>query len=225
MTEVVIPFLPRYEVSRTMVDGERAYATPEGNYYSVTTILSGSENNRGLQEWREGIGEKRADEIVAAACWRGDKHHLNIEHLLKTGEEPELNMITEGYWKSSRSFLDGITKPLLIEGAVWSPERYAGTLDCMAYTKEFGNNPVLCDWKTSDSKRNKQKIYNYGLQLAAYREAANHVYKNMGFRCDHAQLVIAIPCHEAQIETFNADQLDQLYRHFLGRKNKFLSSK
>lgn len=225
MTEQQRKVLARYEVARTMVDGERAYATPEGNMYSVTTILSGSGDNRGLLQWREGIGEKRADEIVAAACWRGDKHHLNIEHLLKTGLEPKLNLITETYWKSTRPFLDCITKPLLIEGAVWHPEKYAGTLDCLALTTEFGNYPVLLDWKTADAPRNKQKIYNYSLQLAAYREAANHVYKNVGLRVDYAQLVIALPSKPPQIETFDADALDQLFRHFIGRKNKFLSRK
>ena len=224
MTEWNKP-LARYEMARTMIDGERAYATPDGPMWSVTTILSGSGDTRAIKEWREGVGEKRANEITEAACWRGNKQHLNIENWMKTGQEPELNLITKPYWDSVRPFLDCITKPLLIEGAVWHPDKYAGTLDCMALTTEFGNSPVLCDWKTADAPRNKQKIYNYSLQLAAYREAANHVYGHMGFRCDYAQLVIAIPFETPQIETFDAAALDQLYRHFVGRKKMFLSKK
>lgn len=217
--------LPRYEIARTMVDGERAYATPDGDMYSVTTILSNTGDQRALMQWREGIGEERAKDIVEAACWRGEQHHLNIEKLLEDGVEPELNFITAAYWKSIRPFLDCVTKPLLIEGAVWHPENYAGTLDCIAHTTEFGDKPVLLDWKTADKPRNKQKVYTYSLQLAAYREAVNYVYANTGLKVDYAQLAIALPNRSPQIETFDGEALDQLFRHFLGRKNKFLSGK
>ena len=73
--------------------------------------------------------------------------------------------------------------------------------------------------------RNKQKVYTYSLQLAAYREAVNYVYANTGLKVDYAQLAIALPNRNPQIETFDGEALDQLFRHFIGRKNRFLSRK
>ena len=224
--DVRIPFLPVYEIARKMVNGERVYSTPDGDMYSVTTILSGSEDQTGLMEWREGIGEKRANEIVEAACWRGDKHHLNIENWLKTGVEPEFNFIQTPYWESTRKFLDTVNGNLLIEGAVWHPDGFAGMVDFVGYSTEFGNRPVLFDWKTADRICKPAKIYKYSLQLAAYRAALNHVYgRTHGLQIDFAQLVVAIPCQSPQIEVFDAEALDQLYRHFLGRKERFLTNR
>ena len=213
--------LPRYEAVRVNEDGQRLYETPEGKYYSVTTILSGSKDMSGIQEWRESIGEKEAERILRVACARGDATHLNIERWMLTGEEPKLNLLTAPYWKSIRPFLDQISQPLLIEGAVWSPDGYAGTLDCLATLKEFGDEPVLLDWKTSDRPKKKDRLYDYSLQCAAYVKAANYVYANLGLHIRQAKIVIAIADDTVQVETLDEDALNQLYTHFRARLSRF----
>jgi len=216
-----IEFLPKYESIRMSEDGKRLYRTPEGNYYSVTTILSGTRDESGLVAWRESIGEEKAERIVRTACHRGDTHHANIEHLLLTGEEPKLNLLSKGYWKSTRTFLGTIHKVLVCEGAVWHPDKFAGAFDCLAYLNEDDEQPTLLDWKTADSIRKPDKMYEYSLQVSAYTEACNYVYAAQGLKIRQAKIVVAIPDAEPQIETLDAKALTQCYRHFKARVQRF----
>jgi len=213
--------LPRYEAVRIEDDGQRMYQTPEGKFASVTTVLSNTGNKLEILKWRESIGEKAANEVLKIACARGDATHLNIEHFLKTGEEPKLNMMTGRYWRSVRPFLDQIGQPLLIEGAVWHKDGYAGTLDCLATLKEFGDEPILLDWKTADKPKKKDRLYDYSLQCAAYVKAANYVYNNLGIKIRQAKIVIAVAADVCQVETLDEDALAQLYIHFKARLKRF----
>jgi genome maintenance exonuclease 1 len=215
-------FLPRYEPVRGETpEGERTYSTPVGSFHSVTTILSGSRDNSGLELWRESVGTERADFISSLACHRGTKHHEAIERFLIDGSEPGFNFLQTPYWKSTRSFLDTIDAPLLLEGAVWHPDGFAGTLDAICYLTEDGDQPTLCDWKTADSPRKPDKLYEYSLQVAAYTAAANYVYAAQGLQISRAKIVVAIADAPPQIETLEADALQQLYRHFLARLQRF----
>lgn len=220
-----IPCLPRYEPVRHQEGNERLYATPVGSCPSVTTVLSGSKDNTNLELWRESVGAERADFITSLACHRGTEHHLNIERFFTDGVEPEFSFLQTPYWKSTRSFLDTVTEPILLEGAVWHPDGYAGQLDCIAYTTEHGDEPVLLDWKSADSPRKPDKMYDYSLQCAAYVTAANYVYANHGLNIRTAKIVVAIADSEPQIETLDADALSQLYRHFLARLQRFTFSR
>lgn len=214
--------LPRYEPVRGQTpDGERTYETSIGSQFSVTTILSGSRDNTELELWRESVGPERADFISSFACFRGNGHHLNIERFLTDGTEPEFSFATAPYWKSTRQFLDTIDHSLLLEGAIWHPDGFAGTLDAVCYLTEDGLQPTLCDWKTADSPRKPDKIYEYSLQCAAYVAAANYVYGHLGLNITQAKIVIAIADQAPQIHTLDADALEQLYRHFLARLKRF----
>lgn len=217
--------LPRYEPVRTHEDGERLYSTPIGPGYSVTTILDGSRDNSGLELWRESVGAERADFINSFACFRGSEHHLNIERFLTDGTEPEFSFATTPYWKSTRSFLDTIDYPLLLEGAVWHPDGFAGTLDALCYLKGDKEQPHLLDWKTADSIRKPDKIYEYSLQCAAYVAAANYVYADYGLNVNRAKIVVAIADSSPQIVTLEEDSLKQLYCHFKARLQRFTYAK
>lgn len=216
-----ISLLPQYEPVRSHEGGERAYETPCGRMPSVTTVLSGSRDNTGLEMWRESIGIERADEILKIACFRGTEHHLNIENFLTDGKEPPFNFLLTPYWKSTRSFLNRIEKPLLMEGAIWHPDGFAGTLDCIAYLDSDDLQPTLLDWKTADSPRKPDKMYDYSLQCAAYVTAANYVYGHMGLAINRAMIVVAIPDDKPQIEELNEEDLKQYYRHFLARLKRY----
>lgn len=213
--------LPRFESMRSSEDGERLYVTPGGRLPSVTTVLSGSRDNSGLEEWRESIGIERADQILKIACFRGTGHHSNIEQFLTDGTEPRFDALLTPYWKSSRRFLDRVKKPLLLEGAVWHPDGYAGALDCLAYLDTDDLQPTLLDWKTADTPRKPDKIYDYSLQCAAYVHAANHVYKHLGLKVHQAMLVVALPDQAPQIEVIDEDGLAQYYQHFLARLQRY----
>ncbi len=216
-----IRLLPRYEPVRSHDGDERDYATPLGPMPSVTTVLSGSRDNSGLEEWRESIGIERANEILQIACFRGTGHHENIERFLTDGTEPGFDFLLTPYWKSSRRFVREVERAVLLEGAVWHPDGYAGTLDCIAYLPGDGLQPTLLDWKTADTPRKPNKLYDYSLQCAAYVTAANYVYGHMGLAIENAASVVALPDQEPQIVRINADALAQYYQHFLARLQRF----
>ena len=213
--------LPRYEPVRSHSGDERSYSTPVGALPSVTTILSGSRDNSGLEAWRESVGEARADFISSLACHRGTKHHEAIERFLTDGTEPGFDFLQTPYWKSSRPFLDTVDSTLLLEGAIWHPDGFAGTLDAICYLTEDGSQPTLLDWKTADSPRKPDKLYEYSIQCAAYVAAANYVYGHLGLNITQAKIVVAIADSPPQIETLSADALEQLYKHFLSRLQRF----
>mgnify|MGYP007061966109 CR=1 FL=1 len=219
---MLIPFLPKFEpVRATSAEGTRSYKTPIGSVPSVTTILSGSRDNSGIAAWRDSIGEEKADKIVARACWRGDLHHDNLENYLVHGIEPNLNFVTEKYWKSTIDFYRTIHHTLLCEGQIWHPAGYAGAFDCLAYLSPSDEQPTLVDHKTADKPKKPDAIYEYKLQAAAYVAGCNHVYKSYGLDIQQAKIVVAIANDHAQIETLDRDTLDQLYYHFLARIERF----
>lgn len=217
-----IPCLPVYEPVRAEDEnGQRMYVTPDGYSPSVTTVLSNTRDNSGLQRWREDIGEARADEIVQVACFRGEKLHQYVQDYLSKGAAPRRTMLMAGYWNSIAPFLTTVDQALAMEGAVWHPDGYAGAFDCIAYLADDLEQPTLLDWKTANKPCDKRKLYDYSLQVAAYVNACNYVYKPQGLRIEQAKIVVAIPAHHPQIVTFDARALEQLYQHFLARVQRF----
>lgn len=221
--QVRIPFLPLYEPVRAQTEsGERQYETPDGYAYSVTTVLSGSRDNSGIERWREEIGEAKADEILRVACFRGTGSHTNIENFLLHGTIPKATVTLDGYWKSFYQFLrHRIDTVIAMEGAVWHSDGYAGAFDCIAYLDDDGPQPTLIDWKTADREPKPPKLYEYKLQAAAYVAAANHVYKAQGLKIERALIVMGLPAQHPLITEIGADELNQLYLHFLARLQRF----
>jgi hypothetical protein len=216
-----IQALPRFELTRNDHEDGRTYSTPDGNFASVTNILSGTRDQTGLQQWRESVGEERADAIRDTAAFRGTKLHEAVEHYLLDGATPPFSFLVSPYWNSIRPFIETVEHTVVLEAQVWSPNGYAGTLDCIAYLPEDGSQPTLLDWKSSLRICKPDKLYEYSLQLAAYRAAANHVYKPQGLQIDHAALIIAIPDEKYQRHDLDKEALDQLYLHFLARVQRF----
>ena len=218
--------LPRYEPLRRHTKGERFYVTPEGVCRSVTTILDGSKDKSFLDQWRERVGEIEADFIRNTAAYRGTKLHEYVEnYLLGTCTSPPFCFLCNPYWVSIKPFLSTVRKPVLMEGAVWHPKKYAGTLDCIAYLDDDLDQPTLLDWKTADKWVQPYKLYDYTLQCAAYVKAANHVYAHQGLNIKRAKIVIAKPNEIPQIEDLDEDALEQLFQHFLGRLDYIVRSR
>ena len=221
MTETRLTALPKFELTRIDSPDGRSYSTSLGSFASVTTILEGSRDNTALQRWRESVGEVRAEFISSLACYRGTKHHEAIEKYLLDGSEPPFDFLNTPYWKSTKAFLAQIEQPILMEGAIWHPAGFAGTLDCIAYLPEDDHQPTLLDWKTADSRRKPDKIYEYSLQCAAYVAGANYVYANQNLKIQRAKIVVAIPDSSPQIVSLGPSDLEQLYKHFQARLECF----
>lgn len=71
------------ELDAVTVDGKRLYPTPEGQFASVTTVISSNrEKMAGIARWRERVGEEKANNISSRSTNRGTKYHSIVEDYL-----------------------------------------------------------------------------------------------------------------------------------------------
>ena len=73
-----------YTLKRVHKNGQRFYQVSEGKdviglFPSITTVLSGTSDKSGLEEWRKKVGEEEADRISKLSMNRGTVMHRLIE--------------------------------------------------------------------------------------------------------------------------------------------------
>ena len=151
--------------------GKRFYVTPEGErYQSITSILSNLSKD-GIQKWRNRVGEKEANRIVAQASRRGTAVHYLCEQYINNAEnalEGELPHIVEMF-RSIEPFLDRIDNIRLVEGALWSDElKVAGRADLIA---EFDGELAVIDYKTSTYRKSWEMCHKFFMQGTFYAHA------------------------------------------------------
>ena len=167
-------------MDRKSVNNKRCYLTPDGNAVSsVTTILDATKDKTHLIEWRNKVGHVRAQEITTQAASTGTRMHKFLEDYIQTGEWPTpgsnpysihankmANVIKE-------HGLTHLTEIWGIEVALYIPQIYAGTTDCIA---KYKNNLSIIDYKQSNKPKKKEWIDDYFLQLVLYAMAHNDMY-------------------------------------------------
>jgi hypothetical protein len=217
--------LTKFEYHRREINGVRHYDTPIGEFPSVTAILSATKDRTYLDKWKNKIGEEAAELIMIEAAERGKHLHSAVETKL-LGQEPLVTDIAAPYWESlngdsyllyengeSRliqgSVVELIGNVLLVEGALYHPIGYAGSVDCVA---EFGDYGIcVIDWKTSDKKKPEYWISDYKLQLAAYIAACNRLYD---LRISIGVVGIAVKDQPAQVFVITGKQLMECWLRF-----------
>lgn len=171
------------DLRRQTENGSRQYLTPDGKKVSsVTTILDATksqESRQALQEWRNRVGHKQAQEITTEAAGRGTRMHKFLEDYVKTGmlRDPGTNP----YSQQSHSMAQNIISQGLInvdefwglEVGLYYPELYAGTTDCVGIWR---GQPAIIDFKQTNKPKKKEWIEDYFCQIAAYALAHNQVH-------------------------------------------------
>lgn len=208
--------LTYYAPQHTWQGTQRFYKTPKGPLPGVTTVLSATSNDKGLTNWRKRVGNVEADRITKEACKRGTAAHAAIEEYLRTKKEPDVDSPSLPYFESVQPVLGLIEKVLLIEGAVWSPKGYAGTIDAVA---TINGLPYIVDWKTSAKPKKVEWINNYLLQLAAYAGAANHIYPEL--KVNRGIVAIALPDQPAQVFIVEPKEMMGYWGEWLSRLETF----
>lgn len=168
----------------------RVYITPEGKSYpSVTSIVSASQDNTWLKEWREKVGEETANRISKEATDRGTFLHLCCEKYLK-GESIKFDMFQHlekemfGYFKP---ILDNVDYIQGMELPLWSDRlECAGTVDLIAVHDE---TLKVIDWKNASNYKSREDIPNYFMQMAAY---ACMFLERTGIKIKKLLVVIAV---------------------------------
>lgn len=173
-------------LSRTvdMDTNRRVYLTPDGRRVpSVTTVLDRTkpeEARQALKEWRNRVGNERAQQITVEAANRGTRMHTYLENYIRSNQVVE--MTTNPFsWASlamARTIIDqGLTNRVTevwgVEIPLYFPRLYAGTSDGVGI--HLGDEAIL-DYKQTNRPKRREWIGDYFLQLAAYALAHNEVY-------------------------------------------------
>ena len=158
------------ELKTQNIDGKRHYVTPNGNYISITTLLSNLAKDS-ISRWRKRVGEVEANKISTKASRQGTRVHSICESYIKNeygfldGRMPnEIDMFS-----SIQSLLDRINNIHCVEGALYSDElELAGRTDLIA---EFDDELAVIDYKTSRKKKTWEMCHSYFMQGAFYAMA------------------------------------------------------
>ena len=157
-------------LTTTTIDKKRFYVTPDGNYPSITTVLS-IRNKKGLYEWRKRVGNDVANHIARTAAARGTSIHHMCEDYLN-------NMQTNwpaAWMKHKKKFLHYALFKVLRDkvlcniGDIYAQEagmystkyKVAGRVDCIA---EYKGELSVIDFKTSTKERTDDWNENYYIQ-------------------------------------------------------------
>lgn len=170
-------------INRETINGERKYATPDGEKLpSVTTVLSATapkEKLEALNEWRKRVGPKRAQEITTEAAGRGTRMHKWLEDYVKTGQigTPGSNPYSIQSHKMAETIIyQGLSKCNEYWGTevpLYFPKIYAGTTDLVGI---HDGDEAIMDHKQTNKPKKREWIEDYFLQLAAYANAHNEVH-------------------------------------------------
>jgi ATP-dependent exoDNAse (exonuclease V) beta subunit len=161
----------QFDLKAETTDSGRLYTTPEGNKYkSITTVLS-NYGKKALYEWRQAVGEERANEISRKASNRGTKVHKICEDYINN-EINEFRMqmlmpdLKELFFKIKPIIDENVGKVYSQEQALYSDKlRIAGRVDLIA---EWNGKLSVIDFKTSTKQKDEDYIQNYFMQCTAY---------------------------------------------------------
>jgi hypothetical protein len=170
-------------LTRESVEGQRLYATPDGNRLpSVTTILDKTkpaEKRIALENWKRRVGHDKAQQITTEAANRGTRMHSYLEHYVINSVHKDRG--TNPFSWASHAMaevvicqgLGKVTEFWGTEVPLYFPQIYAGTTDCVGLHE---GQPAILDFKQTNRPKKTEWIEDYFLQLAAYAEAHNEVH-------------------------------------------------
>lgn len=163
------------------IEGERRfYLTPEGQFPSMTTILSSFKDKSGLDAWRTRIGHEEADRIVKESIDRGNSLHYICEQYLNNDLKPsDLSGAGKILFNRAKPFLDTIQLVVGTEICLYHGElKYAGRTDAIAF---MDDQLTILDHKNSrrkvvmTKKWDSVKIHSYQLQCVGYALALDYM--------------------------------------------------
>ena len=195
------------EVSTKTVNRKRFYVTPTGLYPSITTVLGArKEKQKGLQEWRNRVGNDVANHIMRTAASRGTAVHHMCEDFLNNKEviKEEQSFLPWCLFSQLKPTLEkSINNIFAQECGLWSEKyRLAGRVDCIA---EWNGVPSIIDFKTSRSERKDEYNFEYYMQASAYAEMFE---ERTGIEIN--QIVILVVTEDGLVQEFVREKHDYL---------------
>ena len=139
-------------------DGRR-YITAAGNAYPSVTAITSLVNEGAIQEWRNRVGEEKANAISLKASTRGTQVHSIIEKYINNEDTSDFLPHIKQSLENLKPLIDKhVTKVFGTEVALYSDHlQVAGTCDAIV---EWDGIPTIVDWKTSRRPKKKANIGN-----------------------------------------------------------------
>ena len=195
------------EVSTKTVNRKRFYVTPTGLFPSITTVLGvRKEKQKGLQEWRNRVGNDVANHIMRTAASRGTAVHHMCEDFLNNVEVTQegRDFLPWCLFSQLKPTLEkSINNIFAQECGLWSEKyRLAGRVDCIA---EWNGVPSIIDFKTSRSERKDEYNFEYYMQASAYAEMFE---ERTGIEIN--QIVILVVTEDGQVQEFVKEKHEYL---------------
>lgn len=176
-----------------------------GNKISVTSMLSNSVANPGLNNWFKKTSEKKIEEVRTKTANFGTDAHKFFENILKNEEiiVPKSHEVVVNNFRKWATH--NAVKPLFLEHTLESEDLgVAGTTDFIGYIKD---NLVVADWKTST----RYAITN-GWQIAFYRRSA--IEKKL-IPSTAGMMGVQVSRETGEIKTFEYEHIDYCEHAFL----------
>ena len=195
----------------------RFYEAPDGNKYpSITSVLSKQPGKqKGLQEWRERIGEEQARLVSGKAARRGTAFHSICEDYFTLTlsefttklekEHKEKNFLAYCMFREMNPYFDEkiSMKPLLMEQTMYSPKyKVAGRCDFIGV---YDYNLAVVDFKTTTTPKKEEWIEDYFVQCTAY---ASMYEEHTGDQIE--DIVIMMVAEDGQVQIFEKKTKDYL---------------
>ena len=207
----------------------RIYKTPDGDFPSMTSILSQLDDG-GINAWIEYVGKEEADRIVKESITRGNcLHELSEDYLLNRFSRDKVKGQGGILFNRAKHLLDKIQIVHAIEYPLWSKSmRYAGRADGIV---KVNNELSILDHKNSrkriDLKKSstRKKLFGYMLQCTGYSLA---LYEQTGMFASHGHLIISdmetLSSQEFRFKINNEliNELDILIRSFYAKDEDIL---
>jgi len=168
--------------TRSLINDQRHYdvGTKE-KLPSVTTILQATQSDEKkakLAEWRQNVGENKAESIMNEAANRGTIMHRILEGYLLGQNHADFSDLGQEAGIMAQTVIDSGIRGHLdeiwgSEITVYYPRLYAGATDLAGI---YDGRESIIDFKQSNKPKRREWITDYFLQLAAYAMAHNYVY-------------------------------------------------
>ena len=168
---------------------------------SVTTVLSGTSDNKGgIEKWKKRVGENEADRIMKQSTEIGTAVHEAIEkflgnsdwdHFQETSDQIMARKMTSKFVNLG---LNKISQVWGLEVGLILDNLYAGTADCVG---TYSDVPSLIDFKTARRIKKREWIEDYFLQGCAYANA-----HNVMFNTEIKQIVILMVDRDLMFKEF-----------------------
>jgi len=199
------PIFKYNTLNRVTKEQGRHYETPYGVVPSVTTILSTTSDKSGLMAWRKRLGDKEATRQTVEAANIGTLVHKHLECYIEGSPRPQGNNVIHTMAREmSDKIINSDLKPLQevwgLEAALFYPELYAGTADCIGI---YDGSPAILDFKTSKKNKKDEHVIDYFLQASAYALA-----HNFQFGTNIKKFVILMTNREGGVQTWKVSGLD-----------------